>query len=310
LPFNASAYQDPLSRPDQFECYAAVPISPVGVLGSSDWLCAAPNTASPTGRPGSFSLRLDQGNLASLSWTAPGGQQSFVLAEVPLDGSPSRTLVLPATTLKQARELLRQVTPRAIVLDVVLRGEDAWGFLAEVKASDATRNVPVVVATTVEDQHKGFGLGADAYVVKPVDPTWLLTVLEGLTRATRGQPILIVDDDETSRYVLRQLLGGSRYEILEATGGADGLRQAREARPAAIFLDLMMPGMSGFDVLDALRADERTRAIPVVILTSKKLEPADHRQLDGKVTAVLSKSTSSRELAFAALDFALSQTRS
>ena len=99
LPFNANAYQDPLSRPDQFECYAAVPISPVGVLGSSDWLCAAPNTASPTGRPGSFSLRLDQGNLASLSWTAPGGQQSFVLAEVPLNGSPSRTLVLPATTL-------------------------------------------------------------------------------------------------------------------------------------------------------------------------------------------------------------------
>jgi len=133
-----------------------------------------------------------------------------------------------------------------------------------------------------------------------------MTTLDDLTADGRGRRILIVDDDETSRYVLRQLLAGMRYETIEAASGAEGLERAREQLPAAIFLDLVMPGLSGFEVLDALRTDERTRGIPVVILTSKALDPDDHRRLDGKVTAVLSKGSSSREIACAALDFALS----
>ena len=218
----------------------------------------------------------------------------------------SRYQVLHAATVKQARDLLRQVTPRAIILDILLRGEDAWEFLAELKAGDATRDIPVLVATTVDDPHKGYGLGADAYVVKPVERGWLMMTLDDLTADGRGRRILIVDDDETSRYVLRQLLAGTRYETIEAASGAEGLERAREQPPAAIFLDLVMPGLSGFEVLDALRTDERTRGIPVVILTSKALDPDDHRRLDGKVTAVLSKGSSSREIACAALDFALS----
>ena len=218
----------------------------------------------------------------------------------------SRYQVLHAATVKQARDLLRQVTPRAIILDILLRGEDTWGFLAELKAGDATRDIPVLVATTVDDPHKGYGLGADVYVVKPVERGWLMTTLDDLTADGRGRRILIVDDDETSRYVLRQLLAGMRYETIEAASGAEGLERAREQLPAAIFLDLVMPGLSGFEVLDALRTDERTRGIPVVILTSKALDPDDHRRLDGKVTAVLSKGSSSREIACAALDFALS----
>src|SRR2546426_245664 len=218
----------------------------------------------------------------------------------------SRYQVLHAARVKQARDLLRQVTPRAIILDILLRGEDTWGFLAELKAGDATRDIPVLVATTVDDPHKGYGLGADVYVVKPVERGWLMTTLDDLTADGRGRRILIVDDDETSRYVLRQLLAGMRYETIEAASGAEGLERAREQLPAAIFLDLVMPGLSGFEVLDALRTDERTRGIPVVILTSKALDPDDHRRLDGKVTAGLSQRSSSREIACAALDFALS----
>src|SRR5256885_15843211 len=111
-----------------------------------------------------------------------------------------------------------------------------------------------------------------------------MTTLDDLTADGRGRRILIVDDDETSRYVLRQLLAGTRYETIEAASGAEGLERAREQPPAAIFLDLVMPGLSGFEVLDALRTDERTRGIPVVILTSKALDPDDHRRFDGKVT--------------------------
>ncbi|OLB97883.1 MAG: histidine kinase [Candidatus Rokubacteria bacterium 13_1_40CM_68_15] len=234
--------------------------------------------------------------------------EELAVYEILLRGS--RYQVLHAATVRQAREMLRRIAPRAIVLDILLRGEDTWAFLAELKASDRTRDVPVVVASMVDDRHKGFGLGADAYVVKPVERGWLMTTLDSLTAAQRGRPVLIIDDDETSRYVVRQLLNGTRYETIEAASGAEGLERAREQRPAAIFLDLVMPGLSGFEVLDALRSDERTRGIPVVILTSKALEPDDHRRLDGKVTAVLSKSSSSREVACAALDFATSHTRS
>ena len=234
--------------------------------------------------------------------------EELAVYEILLRGS--RYQVLHAATVRQAREMLRRIAPRAIVLDILLRGEDAWAFLAELKAADRTRDVPVVVASTVDDRHKGFGLGADAYVVKPVERGWLMTTLDSLTAAERGRPVLIIDDDETSRYVVRQLLNGTRYETIEAASGAEGLERAREQRPAAIFLDLVMPGLSGFEVLDALRSDERTRGIPVVILTSKALEPDDHRRLDGKVTAVLSKSSSSREVACAALDFATSHTGS
>ena len=185
------------------------------------------------------------------------------------------------------------------------------GVPGRAQAGDATRDIPVLVATTVDDPHKGYGLGADVYVVKPVERGWLMTTLDDLTADGRGRRILIVDDDETSRYVLRQLLAGMRYETIEAASGAEGLERAREQLPAAIFLDLVMPGLSGFEVLDALRTavrddQARTRGIPVVILTSKALDPDDHRRLDGKVTAVLSKGSSSREIACAALDFALS----
>src|SRR5256885_16383111 len=136
-----------------------------------------------------------------------------------------------------------------------------------------------------------------------------MTTLDDLTADGRGRRILIIDDDETSRYVVRQLLNGTRYETIEAASGAEGLERAREQRPAAIFLDLVMPGLSGFEVLDALRSDERTRGIPVVLLTSKALEPDDHRRLDGKVTAVLSQGSSSPAVACAALDLALRHRR-
>src|SRR5262249_33835976 len=106
----------------------------------------------------------------------------------------SRYQVVHAATVKQARELRRRITPRAIVLDILLRGEDAWAFLAELKGDEATRSIPIVVATTVDDHHKGYGLGADAYVVKPVERGWLMATLDGLTAGEHGRPVLIIDD--------------------------------------------------------------------------------------------------------------------
>jgi CheY-like chemotaxis protein len=93
-------------------------------------------------------------------------------------------------------------------------------------------------------------------------------------------------------------LDGSRFAVLEAAGGGEGLRRAREDRPRAVFLDLVMPDLSGFEVLDRLKADPATRDIPVIVYTSLVLDEGDRERLAGRAAAVLSKGVvGSREVA-------------
>jgi CheY-like chemotaxis protein len=108
-----------------------------------------------------------------------------------------------------------------------------------------------------------------------------------------GAAILIVDDEEASRYVCRQMFRGTSYRIIEADG-LEAAERARFERPALIILDLMMPGRTGFEVLDELKADPATREIPVVIHTSKKITAADSLRLSGRYLGVLPKSGKNR----------------
>jgi signal transduction histidine kinase/CheY-like chemotaxis protein len=195
--------------------------------------------------------------------------------------------VVPARTLREARQLLTEARPRAVVLDIVLRGEDAWAFLAELKAGEATRHLPVLVVTTVEDQPKGIALGADAYAVKPLDRAWLL---ENLTRLAvpRRRRLLVIDDDEVARYLLRRQLPDD-VGVVEAGNGLDGLARARADAPDAIVLDLAMPGMRGEEILDHLRSEPTTRDIPVVVFTSQVLDDAARAALAPRVMAIVSK---------------------
>jgi signal transduction histidine kinase len=107
--------------------------------------------------------------------------------------------------------------------------------------------------------------------------------------------VLIIDDNEIERYALRQFLSTSRYEVIEATGGYEGLRLARQAQPDVIFLDLMMPDVHGFEVLKMLKAIEDTRHIPVVLFTSQRLESEGERERANAADAVLMKSDLSRD---------------
>ena len=107
--------------------------------------------------------------------------------------------------------------------------------------------------------------------------------------------ILIIDDDEISRYLLKGVLGASGYRVSEARGGSEGLRLARESKPDLIILDLSMPDLSGFEVLDQLKMDAKTQQIPVVIYTSQRLESGERERLQAAAD-IVPKETQSREL--------------
>jgi signal transduction histidine kinase/CheY-like chemotaxis protein len=196
---------------------------------------------------------------------------------------------LPARSLRDAESWLRTGKPQALVLDIQLFGEDAWSFLAQLKERPETCALPVLVVTNLDDERKALALGADAYSAQPVQPDWLLGTLRKLTGAS-ARPVLVIDDDEASRYVLRELAGRLGLATEEAAGGDEGARRATAAPPSAVLLDLVMPGVDGAEVLRRLRANPATARLPVVVATSKVLDPSERLELEGLGVVVLSKS--------------------
>ncbi|HEV8128631.1 MAG TPA: ATP-binding protein [Candidatus Eisenbacteria bacterium] len=213
--------------------------------------------------------------------------------------------VLHARTSREAREALTLMKPRVIVLDVLLQGEDSWALLAELKRRPETQDIPVVLATTVEDQAKAISLGADAYLVKPVDRQRLTQQVMSLARPERVRRVLVVDDEEISRYLIRQSLASPHIEVLEAANADEALRLAAREQPGAICLDLMMPEVDGEQVLRKLKGDHRTREIPVFIVTSKALDPVEREQLLGLAAGVITKESLSRERILARVEEAM-----
>jgi CheY-like chemotaxis protein len=128
-----------------------------------------------------------------------------------------------------------------------------------------------LVVTKVEDQRKGLALGADAYCLKPIERQELLAHLARLASPRPVRALLVIDDEETARYLLKKTLAGTPYLIHEAVDGVTGFQRACREQPDLIFLDLVMPGKSGFELLAQLKTDSATQAIPVVVVTSKVL---------------------------------------
>ena len=194
-----------------------------------------------------------------------------------------------ASTTREAEDILERVQPRAIVLDIVLRSEDTWGFLVKLKEDPQTRNIPVLVASTIEDQPKAFHLGVSAYIIKPFERADLLGKLRDLTGVPAMGRVLIIDDNELDRYLLKQHLKKLPVAITEATSGPDGIRQVLNGAPDLIFLDLTMPEMNGFEVIEKLKSVQASKDIPVAIITSRVLKDRERARLMENAIAIVSK---------------------
>ncbi len=194
-----------------------------------------------------------------------------------------------ASTTREAEDLLEQIRPAAIVLDIVLRSEDTWSFLARLAGDTPAQGAPILVVSSIEDQAKAYHLGARDYIVKPVERVDFITRLRALTDQPPFNRVLIIDDNESDRYLWKRQLSDASFLISEAYNGYDGFQKACEEKPELIVLDLNMPGMSGFEVLERLKAAASTKDIPVVICTSRILTSTERNQLTGQVVTILSK---------------------
>ena len=200
-----------------------------------------------------------------------------------------------ARTGTEALTMARDLLPVAITLDILLPEIDGWEVLTRLKGDELTRNIPVVVVSVIDNPALGRALGALDYFVKPVDRTALLARLGRYNFTAKVQHtelrVLVVDDEPANLDLLEALLQPEGFMVLRAAGGKEGIDVARAQRPQLILLDLMMPEVNGFDVVEALRTDKATRSIPIMVLTSKELTKADKKALNGYVAAIFERNS-------------------
>lgn len=259
----------------------------------STFIAIIPLTYVATGEPdedlvGSIPMKEEEGRVPVL--IVEDEPEIQLLYEKYLRRTPFQPIL--AGSIRQAREQLRRHQVAAILLDILLPDESSWQWLAELKGQDSTRDIPVLVVSSVEDPRKGLALGADDYCLKPVRREWLLDRLErvtGISKDGKAVPLLlIIDDQAADRYILRRLLTDTGYALVEAEGGTSGLTIARRLRPKHILLDLNMPEMDGFEVLRRLSADERTADIPVTAVSSLTPLP-EHDERLAHARSIVSK---------------------
>ena len=207
--------------------------------------------------------------------------------------------VVHATNGAQALDLAQRLQPVAITLDVLLPDEDGLEILARLRALAETREIPVVVVSITDDRELGLTLGAAEWLVKPVNrERFVQAVIDASPGAAtpRTTTVLVVDDHRETVDLLAETLGRRGFRVLRAYDGEDGLRIARQRRPDMIVLDLVMPGLTGFEVVERLQQDEGTRSIPVLVFTFKELTEEECRVLRPHVQTVVSKSDASNLL--------------
>jgi len=189
-----------------------------------------------------------------------------------------------AAGLERAREL----SPDAILLDVLMPGMDGWSVLTALKADEELAPIPVVMVTMVDEQSLGFSLGASDYLTKPVEPARLAYLLRRLCPGADAA-VLIVDDDPAVRDRLYRIVTEAGLRSTLAEDGREGLDRLEEERPDLIILDLLMPKMDGFEFLSVVRQNPDWINVPVVVITAKELTPADRTRLNGSVARVFQK---------------------
>jgi len=192
-------------------------------------------------------------------------------------------------------KLAKELKPAAITLDVMMPEVDGWSVLSALKADPEVADTPVIVLSMVEDMHTGYSLGANEYLTKPVEREYLDKVLARYCQREEQRPVLVVEDDDTTRTLMERILTSANIPVITAANGKQALQQLSKQKPSVILLDLMMPEMDGFEFANRLREESGLADIPVVILTAKELTREDRIKLHNRVKAIFQKGAYGQE---------------
>ncbi|MDX2456546.1 MAG: response regulator [Gammaproteobacteria bacterium] len=203
--------------------------------------------------------------------------------------------VITAGSGEQGLRLARECQPAAITLDVMMPGMDGWSVLRVLKADPELHRIPVIMLTMIDDQTRGYSLGAVDYLTKPVDRELLHKTLSRYHCTEDLCSVLLVEDDAETRVLMAQVLEKAGWTVSEAGNGQEALDIMPGLQPRLILLDLMMPVMDGFGFLAAMRARPEWQHIPVIVITAKDLTGDDRDRLSGVVEEVVEKNACTRE---------------
>ena len=207
--------------------------------------------------------------------------------------------VLTASSGREGIEMAQKRQPTVITLDVAMPEMNGWEVLRELKDNSATKNIPVIMVTMVDDRSRGFALGATEYVNKPIDWEQLVLMLKQMMIERDTASILVVDDDMQLRKSLRSILEQEGWTVYEASHGEQALKLLTEHFPNLILLDSLMPGMDGLQFLNKLHSRMDLKHIPVVMMTGMapliQYSPEERKQLKSQVEQVLLKGSFNQE---------------
>ena len=219
---------------------------------------------------------------------------------------PQGYQVVPVTNPATARDTIKRMKPYAVTLDIMMPGIDGWSLLEELKGDPETRNTPVIICSIVEEEEKGFSLGASDYLVKPILEEDLLNALNRLNGDGMIREVLIIDDSpDDLRLIEKMISENSEFRAVLAEGGEQGWEMIINEHPNAIILDLFMPNLNGFTILERLRTTPELRDIPVIVVSGVDLTPEQKKQLDNLGKHLLQKGMLNEKELFATLTKAL-----
>jgi signal transduction histidine kinase/CheY-like chemotaxis protein len=256
----------------------------------------------PVGAP----LRRSQSPEAKVRAVAGGAQKILVieddrvaalLIQANLASAGYETVVCDRP--QDAVKIVTEMQPDVITLDLLMKPSSGWEVLLNLKRDPKTTSIPIIVVSIVDQPAIGTTFGADEYLVKPVDKTSLLAAVRrclGLKQGASSQrPILVVEDDTATREIIAELLTAQGYTVTTAEDGEQARTQMAAAVPELVILDLMLPKVSGFELLAEWRSKPRTADLPVFVLTSKDLTGEEEQYLRKHAESLFRKQQSWQE---------------